>query len=108
MSGEVSLIELDAVYPPGETLVEWLDEHGMTQVELAARLGLPAEHINQIANGSAPISTETALGLEQVTRVPAALWSNLELNYRARLADGAETASSAQATRIGRRSSTVG
>ena len=82
----------DTVYPPGETLVEWLDEHGMTQVELAARLGLSAEHVNQIANGSAAITTRTALGLEQVTRVPASLWSNLELNYRAHLADGAEPA----------------
>lgn len=92
MSGEGSPIELDAVYPPGETLVEWLDEHGTTQLELAARLGLPVGHVNQIANGSAPITTETALGLEQVTRVPAALWKNLELNYRAHLADDAEPA----------------
>lgn len=80
----------------------------MTHVELAARLGLSVGHVNQIANGSVSITTETAVGLEQVTRVPAALWKNLELNYRAHLADGAEPASSAQATRNGRRSSTGG
>lgn len=77
--------EPDLVYAPGETLVEWLDEQGMTQAELAARLGLSAKHVNQIAKGAAPITTETALGLEQVTRVPAEFWNNLELNYRAHL-----------------------
>ncbi|MCY3891912.1 MAG: HigA family addiction module antitoxin [Acidimicrobiaceae bacterium] len=77
--------EPDAVYAPGETLVEWLDEHGMTQAELASRMGLSIEHINQIAKGRAPVTTETALGLERITRVPAAFWNNLELNYRAHL-----------------------
>ncbi len=85
MSGDASRIESDLVYPPGETLVEWLDEYGMTQAELAARLGLSAKHIKQIAKGAAPITIETALGLEQVTRVPAEFWNNLELNYRAHL-----------------------
>lgn len=82
--------EPDLVYAPGETLVEWLDEHGMTQAELAARLGLSAKHVNQITKGSAPITTETALGLEQVTRVPAEFWNNLELNYRTHLTRCAE------------------
>ncbi len=85
MSDDPSPIELDTVYPPGETLVEWLDEQGMTQLEIAARLGLSVEQVDEIANGSAPITIETALGLEQVTRVPAEFWNNLELNYRAHL-----------------------
>ncbi|MYJ48761.1 MAG: ImmA/IrrE family metallo-endopeptidase [Acidimicrobiales bacterium] len=82
--------EPDIVYAPGETLIEWLDERGMTQADLAARMGLSAKHINQIAKGAAPVTTETALGLEQVTRVPAAVWNNLELNYRAYLTRCAE------------------
>ncbi|MDE0320735.1 MAG: ImmA/IrrE family metallo-endopeptidase [Acidimicrobiaceae bacterium] len=82
--------EPDIVYAPGETLIEWLDEHGMTQTDLAARMGLSAKHVNQIAKGAAPVTTETALGLEQVTRVPAAFWNNLELNYRAHLTRCAE------------------
>ncbi len=82
--------EPDFVYPPGETLMEWLDERGMTQAELAVRLGLSAKHINQIIKGAAPITTETALGLEQVTRVPAEVWNNLELSYRAYLTRCAE------------------
>jgi len=82
--------EPDLVYAPGETLVEWLDEQGMTQAELAARLGLSAKHINQITKGAAPITTETAFGLEQVTRVPAEFWNNLELNYRAYITRCAE------------------
>ena len=82
--------EPDIIYAPGETLVEWLGEHGMTQAELAARMGLSAKHVNQIVKGVAPVTTETALGLEQVTRVPAEFWNNLELNYRAYLTRCAE------------------
>ncbi|WP_419943969.1 HigA family addiction module antitoxin [Candidatus Poriferisodalis sp.] len=82
--------EPEIVYAPGETLIEWLDERGMTQADLAARMGPSAKHINQIVKGAAPVTTETALGLEQVTRVPAAFWNNLELNYRAYLTRRAE------------------
>ena len=82
--------EPDVVHAPGETLVEWLDERGMTQADLASRMGLSVEHINQIVKGAAPVTTETALGLEQVTRVPATFWNNLELNYRVHLARRAE------------------
>ena len=82
--------EPDLIYPPGETLVEWLDEHNMTQTELAARTGLSAKHVNQIAKGAAPITTETALGLERVTGVPAQLWSRLEISYRSHLTQLAE------------------
>ncbi|WP_419837778.1 helix-turn-helix transcriptional regulator [Candidatus Poriferisodalis sp.] len=82
--------EPDTVFPPGETLAEWLDERGMTQVELAARTGLSPKHVNQIVKGAAPITTETALGLERVTGVPAHLWNSLEISYRSHLTRCAE------------------
>jgi HTH-type transcriptional regulator/antitoxin HigA len=72
----------DLVLPPGETLAEVLEQRGMTQTELARRTGLSIKHINQIVNGSAPISPETALVLERATSVPARVWNNLEVNYR--------------------------
>ncbi len=74
--------EPDVVFPPGETLAEVLDEAYMTQSELAKRTGLSTKHINQIVNGSAPITTETALLLERATGVAARVWSNLEISYR--------------------------
>ena len=74
--------EPDLVLPPGDTLLEVLEERGMTQAELAARTGLSTKHINQIAKGRAPITTETSLLLERATGVAARVWSNLEIAYR--------------------------
>ena len=82
--------EPDVVFPPGDTLAEWLNERGMTQTELAVRAGLSTKHVNQIVKGAAPITTETALGLERVTGIPAHLWNTLEMSYRSHLARRAE------------------
>jgi addiction module HigA family antidote len=72
----------DYAVPPGETLIEVLDEQGMSQAELARRTDFSAKHINQIAKGLVPISTETALRLERATGVPARLWINLESRFQ--------------------------
>jgi len=80
----------DYAVPPGETLVEVLNEQGMSQAELARRTDLSTKHINQIAKGLVPISTETALRLERATGVSARLWINLESRFqehRARLSE---------------------
>ncbi|THJ19873.1 MAG: addiction module antidote protein, HigA family [Nitrospira sp. CG24D] len=72
--------------PPGRTLQETIDALGMGQRDLATRAGLSPKHINQIIQGSAPLTYETAVRLEQVTGVPARMWNNLEANYREQLA----------------------
>ncbi len=77
--------------PPGETIADLLEEHEMTQTELAKRLGVTLKHVNQIVNGGASISAELALGLEKVFRVPADFWLNRESLYRADLARQTET-----------------
>jgi HTH-type transcriptional regulator / antitoxin HigA len=77
--------EPDVVLPPGDTLSEVLDEAGMTQAELAKRTGLSTKHINQIVNGSAPVTPETALLLDRATGVSARVWNNLEVAYREQL-----------------------
>lgn len=76
----------DYAVPPGETLVELLEERNMSQAELARRTDLSAKHVNQIAKGHAPISNDVALRFERVTGVPAHLWLNLENRYQERLA----------------------
>jgi HTH-type transcriptional regulator/antitoxin HigA len=67
---------------PGETLRETLDELGLTQTKLATRTGLTLKHINQIIQGNAAISPETAVALERSTDVPASFWNALEANYQ--------------------------
>ncbi len=72
--------------PPGETLAETLDTLGMTQAELAERMGRPLKTINEIVAGKAMITSDTALQLEKVLGVPASFWSNRERMYRDALA----------------------
>ena len=78
--------EPDYVVPPGETLLEKIEELGMKQSELALRLGLSTKHVNRIIKGHEPITQETAIGLERVTNIPAHFWNNREAIYRERLA----------------------
>ncbi len=76
----------DYVSPPGETLQEIIDEIGMSQAELADRTGRPKKTINEIIQGKAAITPETALQLERVLSVPATFWINREQHYREYLA----------------------
>ena len=72
----------DLAIPPGETLADEIDVRGMTQTELAVRLGRPVQVVNEIIHGKKAITDDTALGLEKVLGIPAAFWVNLEQNYR--------------------------
>jgi HTH-type transcriptional regulator/antitoxin HigA len=54
----------------------------MTQAELAERTNLSTKHVNQIVQGVASITPETALALERVTGAPAAFWTILESGYQ--------------------------
>jgi len=74
--------EPDYVVAPGRTLRARLKQISVSQSELAARAGLSAKHVNQIMQGVAPITAETALVLERVTGTPAAVWNRLEADYR--------------------------
>jgi HTH-type transcriptional regulator/antitoxin HigA len=78
--------EPDYAVAPGATLQETIESLGMTQRELALRTGMAPKTINEIINGKAPITPDTAVLLERVTGVPARMWNNLESNYREQLA----------------------
>lgn len=72
----------DYLVTPGEVLEDYLDDLGMTQAELADRMGLAKKTINEIIKGKAPITIETALKLERTLGRPAHFWSNLERQYQ--------------------------
>jgi len=76
----------DYAIPPGETLLETIEELGITQKELALRMGRPLKTINEIIKGKAQLTHETSLELEKVTGVDASFWNNLESQYREALA----------------------
>jgi addiction module HigA family antidote len=76
----------DVVSPPGETLKETLEALGMSQAELAERMGRPKKTINEIIKGKAALTPDTALQLERVLGIPAGFWSNRDHHYREFLA----------------------
>lgn len=80
----------DYAIPPGETLLEVIESKGITQSELAERMGRPKKTINEIIKGKASITPETSIQLERVLNIPARFWDNLEKNYRSDLARIAE------------------
>lgn len=69
---------------PGEFLQEWIEEEGrgITQSDLAERLGVSRKHVNQILGGKASISPELALRLEHVTGIPCRAWLAYEALYQ--------------------------
>lgn len=73
----------DVAIPTGEYLLEEIEARGISQKELARRMGRPVNAINEIINGKKTITAETALQIEDVMpEIPARFWLNLETDYR--------------------------
>lgn len=80
----------DYVSPPGETLLEVIEERGISQAELARRMGRPSKTVNEIIKAKTAITPETSLQLEKVLDIPAGFWDNREMHYRQYLIRKAE------------------
>ena len=76
----------DWTVAPGEILSEALEERGMSQAELARRMARPLKTINEIANGKAAITADTAIQLERALGISASFWNGIEARYREDLA----------------------
>ena len=64
---------------PGEILKEeFLIPMGMTQGDLAERMGVSMQRVNTIINGRRAVTAETALLLSHVFRTTAEFWMNLQ------------------------------
>ncbi|MGB7157451.1 MAG: HigA family addiction module antitoxin [Tepidisphaeraceae bacterium] len=83
---------------PGEMLVEeFLKPLGMTQVELAHRIAVPFQRVNQIVNRKRALSPDTSLRLARVFGTTPGFWLNLQQRW-----DLYEALHSAEARAIGR------
>ena len=80
----------DTVSVPGSSLRKVLSAVGMSQAQLATRLGKTEKYVSEIINGKAPITPESAIHLERVLGTPASFWNNRERIYREWLARKAE------------------
>ena len=76
----------DWVSPPGDTILDFMQERDWNQVELARRLGFSTKHLNQLIKGKASLTYDTALRLERVLGPTANFWLNREAKYRERQA----------------------
>lgn len=82
----------DWVSPPGDTIVDLLEERGWTQQQLADRLGFSLKHVNQLIKGKVPLSEDAAIRLQNVLGASVGFWLSREAQYRERAAllDSAE------------------
>ena len=71
---------------PGEHLAEELTELRMSAAELARKLGVPANRITQILNGTRAITGDTALRLAHFFGTDPQFWLNLQSIYDLRIA----------------------
>ena len=65
---------------PGEVLLEeFLKPMGMTQLELARRMGVPIQRVNTIINGKRDMTAETAILLSRVLKTSSEFWMTLQV-----------------------------
>ena len=66
---------------PSEILGDILDDRGITQKQLASRLGISLKHMSELLNGQVAFTVNMALRLEFVLDAPAETWLKLQANY---------------------------
>ncbi len=72
----------DTPVAPGHYIREALEFLGMSQQELATRMGRPAQAISEILNGKKALTEQTAFELSAVLGKSPSTWMNLEYAYR--------------------------
>ena len=82
----------DWVSPPGDTILDLLEERDWTQQQLADRLGYSLKHVNQLVKGKVPLTEDAAIRLQNVLGASVGFWLTREAQYRERAAllDAAE------------------
>jgi addiction module HigA family antidote len=64
---------------PGVLIQDTIQELGITQVEIAKRLGIPLQRLNTIVKGKRGVTADTALRLSKVFGTTPELWLNLQM-----------------------------
>ncbi len=68
--------------PPGETVKELLEYKGMSQKELAARIGMTEKHVSRLLSGDVQLTVDMARRLEMALGPSVEFWCRLEALYR--------------------------
>jgi len=85
MNGDAIMHRIPTKRPPthpGEMLLqEFLAPLELTQVELAQRIGVPFQRINQIVKQKRSVTPDTALRFAQLLGTTPEFWLNLQQNW---------------------------
>lgn len=68
--------------PPGDTILDILEEKNWTQAKFADSTGYTVKHVSQLVQGKAVITEDAALRLERVLGGSAEFWLSREAKYR--------------------------
>lgn len=68
-------------HPGAMLLEEFLVPLGVTQVELAAHIGVPVQRVNEVVRGKRGVTPETAWLLSEALDTTPQFWMNLQANY---------------------------
>lgn len=74
-------VKPDYALHPAYMLVEWIEENGMTQAELASRMDMSEKTLSRILTEKESISDETALKIESVTKMPASVFIAMQSRF---------------------------
>lgn len=72
----------ERISPPGETILDLLEERRLSKAILAEALGLPASDVTDLLSGALAIDHDLAASLETEFGVPARYWLRHEKMYR--------------------------
>jgi len=75
--------KIDPFYPihPGEILKEEVEYRGITQCNLAAKMGISYSQLNEILNCKRPVNTEVALMFEAALGLDPEMLVNMQTRY---------------------------
>ena len=72
----------DLPIPPGETVLEGMEYHGIARHELAEKIGLSPQSLDELIKGGLPMTQGMAENLEDALGIPAYMLLKLEERYR--------------------------
>jgi antitoxin HigA-1 len=65
--------------PPGEFLLEFLEDHGVSQSELARRIHVSFQRVNDVIHGRRAMTASTAVRLATFFGTTPEFWMNAQL-----------------------------
>lgn len=66
---------------PGTLILDEIKFRGLSQVDLAARMGVQKSLLNELIKGKRAINAELALLLDEILEISAEYWMKLQAQY---------------------------